>query len=255
MQKHPRNRSAGFTLIELLTVIAIIGILAAIIIPTVGKVRETAQRTVDANNLREIGKAAAIYATDNRDSLPNPDLPTTNSRSITGGTKYLQWFGQLAKYADLNDPEMFISKSDNAVDLSVATLSTVLNPEDKSALETNFAQVPALSFNVVGGLKMGDPSTTPIAYTRGLKSDGTWAPNTGTAAAAASGVYGDTGGHIVYMGGNVEFLSSVENSLIGNNGKPTSNLAASVPIRDTVKLYGVDALLAEATGKAPVSAN
>ena len=60
MQTTRRRRGAGFTLIELLTVIAIIGILAALIIPTVGSVREKAQRAVDASNLREIAKAAMI---------------------------------------------------------------------------------------------------------------------------------------------------------------------------------------------------
>ncbi|MDR1284531.1 MAG: prepilin-type N-terminal cleavage/methylation domain-containing protein [Opitutaceae bacterium] len=65
-----RPASHAFTLIELLTVIAIIGILAAIIIPTVGKVRQTAQRAACASNLRQIGTAVIAYATDNKDWLP-----------------------------------------------------------------------------------------------------------------------------------------------------------------------------------------
>ena len=69
MKKSTLARSssvAAFTLIELLTVIAIIGILAAILIPTVSSVREKARQSKCASGLRSWGAAINTYAVENR---------------------------------------------------------------------------------------------------------------------------------------------------------------------------------------------
>lgn len=66
-QRHP---SSGFTLVELLTVIAIIGILAGILIPVAGRVRETAKASHCASNLRQIGQVFIAFATDHKDHYP-----------------------------------------------------------------------------------------------------------------------------------------------------------------------------------------
>jgi prepilin-type N-terminal cleavage/methylation domain-containing protein/prepilin-type processing-associated H-X9-DG protein len=68
-------RQEGFTLIELLTVIAIIGILASILIPVVGRVRESARASSCMSNVRQIGTALHLYVNDNNDNYPvvSPD--------------------------------------------------------------------------------------------------------------------------------------------------------------------------------------
>ncbi len=105
-----RRRPAAFTLIELLTVIAIIGILAAIIIATVGTVRRNAQQTRSLANLRQIGSALQLFASENKNMVPvwhdytqsTPDVP--GQPALAG--RY--WWEALQAYTG-PDPAIFHS--------------------------------------------------------------------------------------------------------------------------------------------------
>jgi prepilin-type N-terminal cleavage/methylation domain-containing protein len=58
------NRGRGFTIIELLTVIAIISVLAAIIFPLAGSVREQARESDCMSNLHQLWVSAMVYKQD-----------------------------------------------------------------------------------------------------------------------------------------------------------------------------------------------
>ncbi len=89
----PRVRPNGasdpaFTLIELLTVIAIIAILAALLLPALSRTKDRARRTTCSSNLRQVNLAIHLYADDFADSLPI--LPNPNPYPNGIGAYYKQ---------------------------------------------------------------------------------------------------------------------------------------------------------------------
>lgn len=82
-RRHGRGRA--FTLVELLTVIAIVAILAAIILTTVGRVRHAARQANGLSNIRQVGIGLLLYGQENHGKFPAYNTP------LSDGTPAYNW--------------------------------------------------------------------------------------------------------------------------------------------------------------------
>ncbi len=103
-------RSPGFTLIELLVVISVIAMLIAILLPALGKARESANMMQCLTHLRQIGMANHGYQAEQRDYFP---AVYTHTGATFSTVHY--WYQQLESYT--NTKPVAISATDNPFNL------------------------------------------------------------------------------------------------------------------------------------------
>ena len=192
-----RKPSSGFTLVELLTVIAIIGILAVLIIPAVGKARELAQREKARSNIHQI---ALAYLTYSNEANRVRTMPTSGQNAVRN---IYDWGKRLATDVDLNDASLYYIDVDPFV--ASAGLPKVIvrkNRNSGAITEESTWYGSPVGYEAAAGLSPQSPATTtPLIWTRGLSANGSWSGQTSP--------WEGSGGHIGYLDGHVEFYKNL----------------------------------------------
>ena len=184
-----KNHNKGFTLIELLVVIAIIGILAGILLPALGRARESARKTQCTSNLKQVGLALTMYANENTEVFP----------SSTTAPVAMSSFNLL--FDDyLSEKKVFKCPSDGLVTNATNAGITTGNGFDKDECSYGYDGLHTQDDNAGVAISSDRPANTalnvPLAYSNSSNHGGT------TNAAGVLDVAG-RGHNVLYIDGHV----------------------------------------------------
>ncbi|CAN5476377.1 hypothetical protein BH09VER1_BH09VER1_26950 [soil metagenome] len=212
------RRSSGFTLLELLVTVAIIGLLAALLLPASQKALTAARETKSLGNMRGIGHFCLIFAADHNGNLPRANDGDSN------------WFTQLKNEGFIDfkrDRKLLVCPLMDAYSGKLASNQSKATSYAMNAfLGPNADGSDKSVSNGINNLQSASrPSATALLFNSIYYPDsgGSWR-TAATASASLNETIPADGKHVnvLFLDGSVSFLDSADSRLSksGPQGSP-----------------------------------
>ncbi len=209
-------------MIELLVVITIIGILASLAVPAIGKALDSAHQTADVSNVRQLGIVIFSIANDENGTYPiGPINAGTGLRTAAGTSSDM--FVDLLVNKNLTDARILATTGKTPYN---GTYTTVTAAQLRPHVGWDYMIDTA-------GLSTSDPASIPLLASDGAFTTASAVQGSGTVAIQTTGIWKDKGVVIYSLGNSAQFLKSTTS---GGTAKVQALVDSSVTLPAGIQL-------------------
>jgi prepilin-type N-terminal cleavage/methylation domain-containing protein len=233
MKSTSSTKRSGFTLIELLTVIAIIGILAAVLFPGVQGVMKKAKQSTASTKLRNIIQAA-ISLHDGKKFIGNKAAWDTSPNQLQAKS-IADYACVLAYGAGLNTAELWYVDADWANESANFPKYVLNGTSPNTAFTTQGKDNGYYSWAVYTPTSKNLDANIPLIWTRGLLSTGKWDTTNGVWRADGGHIgYGDS--HVTWNSDTIGDTASIKGIFVkkSDGSTPTMSISEAIGTSNTI---------------------